>query len=486
LTSVAPDPLALYTQSELEVVTAEFRAQRALGLPITNLETAAAARRAGFSAATMRRRIREDPQPEPKVARLTRELKVQIVLRGGNVARTHRELQREAWPDLPSERTLQILVRALPLAQRVSLRQGEGEARKCEQVLLRMLTERNEAWFMDAFFCRRLVLTANGRGVRNAWAPVVVDGASGNIASITAIREELRDDGTVSKVDSVDALHAVGDAMRPWPRLGPVRGRPKVLYHDNANYFTGDLFQLPLADRLLRVKTETTGPYTPWQNGPAEGTIGSLRKLLARPLENGTYLDLAGRELVDVGKCAVDLQYLQAELVAAAVEFNQLPFRDDRSISKAQAYENLLPGELNPVPREILTRFLRVARVPVYPYGVAIEREKYQDRKLHGHIGREVEVRYHDMDDSEVEVWWAGKYLCTAKNVRNFTDEDREKILFPRTSSRIGRENILEEAARIEEQWAEQHRSGDPGAGSAELAATSTDADPWGDDTGDA
>jgi transposase InsO family protein len=482
--SVEPDPLAPYTRAELELVTAEFRAQRAKGEPITNLETAAAARRAGFSVSTMRRRVREDPQLKPKPARLTRELRIQIVLRNGNVARTYRELKSEGWPDLPSERTLQMLVRALPLAEAVSLRKGEGEARKRDLVLLRMLTDRNQAWFMDAFHCRRLVTTANGRGLRHALAILVVDGASGLIGAVTAFRAEPRADGTVSKVDSYDALHAIGDAMRPWSRLGPVRGRPLVLYHDNANYFTSELFQLPLADPLLRVKTETTGPYTPWQNGPAESTVGSLRKLVARPLQNGTYLDLSGTELVDIDRRAVDLPRLQAELVAAAIEFNQMPFRGDRSMSKVQAYETLLPGELNPVPREILTRFLRVAKVPVYTSGVAIEREKYQHSALYGGVGRVVQVRYHDMDDSEVEVWRGGQRLCIAKNVRDFTEDDREKVLFPRASSRIGRQNILNDAAAIEDAWAEKQRADLVAAGAGPAAAT--DADPWGDDTGDA
>jgi transposase InsO family protein len=496
--SVEPQPLAPYSPCELRLVTADFRAQSQRGEPITNLEIAAAARRAGFSASTMRRRIKEpamhedvhgeadpldDPQLKPKRARLTRDLRIEIVLRGGNVAKTHRDLSEQDWPGLPGLRTLQRLVKALPLAEAVSLRKGEGEARKFDLVLLRSLTHRNAAWFMDAFYCRWLVRSANGRGICNAWAVVIVDGASGAIAAILAVREEHRADGTVSKVDSLDALHAMGDAMRAWPLLGPVRGRPKILYHDNAGCFTGDIFQLPLADRLVRVKTETTAPYTPWQNGPAESTIGSLRKLLARPLEDGTYLDPAGNSLIETERRVVDLVDLQTELIAAAIEFNQLPFRDDRKISKAEAYERL-PGEINPVSREILSRFLRTAEVPVRTHGVTIEREHFTHNQLRSLVGRVVEVRYYDMDDHQVEVWWAGKYRCTAKNVRYFTDEDREAILFPRSSSRVGRQAILQDAALRSEDWVQQRRAerrddDDPGP-------PATDSDPWGDDGGDA
>lgn len=481
--SVAPEPLAPYSPCELQLVTAEFRAQAERGEPIANLEIAASARRAGFSASTMRRRIRNDPQLKPKGAKLTRDLRIEIVLRGGNVAKTHRDLTEEGWPNLPSVRTLQRLVNALPLAEAVSLRKGEGEARKFDQVLLRSLTHRNAAWFLDAFYCRRLVRSANGRGICNSWALVIVDGASGAVGAILAVREERRADGTVSKVDSLDALHAMGDAMRSWPLLGPVRGRPKVLYHDNAGCFTGDLFQLPLADRLVRVKTETTAPYTPWQNGPAESTIGSLRKLLACPLEDGTFLDPAGNPLIETERRVVELVDLQAELIAAAIEFNQLPFRDDRKISKSEAYERL-PGELNPVSREVLSRFLRAAKVPVRTHGVTVEREHFTDPQLRSLIGRVVEVRYHDMDDHHVEVWWAGKYRCTAKNVRYFTDEDREAILFPRSSSRIGREQLLQEAAARAEDWVEQ-RPGDRNRSEASGSPV-IEADPWGDDEGDA
>lgn len=483
--SIPADAMEPYAPDERDLVIALLRARRDAGDAIPNREIGAAACRAGVSASTLRRWIRRDPEQLSKAAGLTSELCIQIAMRKGNVAKTFRDLDKSDWPGLlPSERTLQKLVKALPLAEAVSLRHGEARARQHDLVLLRKLTHRNQAWFMDAFYCRRLLYTANGRGVRNAWAFVVVDGASGEIAAITAVREELRPDGTVVKLDGADALHAIGDAMRPWPLLGSVRGRPLVLFHDNATYFNGATFQHALADPLIRVVTETTAPYSPWQNGPSESTVGSLRKLLARPLQDGTYVDLAGNQLVDAPNRVVWLADLKAELVAAAIEFNQLPFRDDRSISKAEAYEQL-PGEINPVARELRSRFLRRALVPVETHGATLERETFTHHKLRGRVGRNVEVRYHDMDDSEVEVWWARKYLCTAKNIRDFTDEDREPILFTRNSSRIKRKAILDAAASREEEWADERRAAhQPDAAGAAVATRRSD--PFGDDVEDA
>ena len=65
-------------------------------------------------------------------------------------------------------------------------------------------------------------------------------------------------------------------------------------------------------------------------------------------------------------------------------------------------------------------------------------------------LGRRVELRYRDMDDTWVEVHYAGKLLCTAlSTVILAADQDQaEKIIFTRATDRRKAHSLLAEAKR--------------------------------------
>ena len=334
----------------------------------------------------------------------------------------------------------------------VALRTGEKKARQHELTIRQHATQRNAAWRIDAFVVRRRVLTANGRGVRDAHALLVTDDASGAICGCDVIREDP---------ELADALHAMGEAMRKTPDLWAPYGAPGVVFHDNAAIFNSPRFWTPLRQPLINVRCEATPPYTPRLNGRVERPIGTLRTLLATPLENGSLVDLTGEPLVDVDRAAVPLATLIGEVKAACVEHNNLPFRENRKISKAQAWQQL-PGTVRPVPDALLSQFMRRARVVVKREGVGLENEMYVHpvmRKSHI-LGHEVEVRYRDMDDTWVEVHYAGKRLCRALNTRILAaDEDeREPIINTRATDRRLAETLLDEAKSISLDYAQSER----------------------------
>jgi hypothetical protein len=480
--SVGFDALELYTQEEFRRAIEDLRERRSVAGKLTAADLAPVVVRSGRSVSTVRRRIRDGFQSRrPGRFTLTTEMKVLIVRNGGDVAAT---VRRNPAVFNRGVRTVQLAVRELGDAASTSLRKGERAARQLELAVVRHYTERNEAWFIDAFFCRRRVMTSNGRGIRDAWAFVIVDGASGLIVAITAVRIELRDDGAASGLDTQDALHAVGEGMRAWEQIGPGQGRPLVLFHDNQPCFSGRGFQLPLSDPLIGIRLQATPPWEARQNGRAESAIGSLRKLLARPLEDGSYQLLNGQPLVARDRNVIPFEDLIAELKAAAIEYNQLRWRDGARLSKADAYRSL-PGEIRPLPRELLSRFLRRAEVYVYTTGARLESQLYMHPRLHTLVNRRVEVRYRDMDDQFVEVYFAGKFVCVAKNVRDMTDEERERVYLARSSTRQSREQLLAEAARSEEEWAEERRLASGQRNDTEAPAGRM-ADPFGEDVDDA
>jgi hypothetical protein len=410
---------------------------------------------AGTSSPTLRRWIREGrPAAERKKFKLDQDAGfTQALAMNRTIAHTVRKRELAGIAPVKSIRTYQRAARReLGEYVLVALRDGERAARQHELTIRQHATHRNAAWHIDGYVVRRRVLTANGRGVLDAHALLVTDSASGAIPGGVVVRDEP---------DLADALHTIGEAMRKTPDLWVPHGAPEVLYHDNAAIYTSPLFWTPLRQPLINVRCQATPPFTPRGNGRVERNVGTLRTLLATPLENGSLVDLTGKPLVDSDRAAVPLATLIAEIKAACVEHNNLPYRENRKISKAQAWQEL-PGTVRPVPDALLSQLMRRARVIVKREGVLLENEYYLHHSMRkGHIlGHEVEVRYRDMDDTWVEVHYAGKRLGTALNTRILAaDEDERKPLInTRATDRRLAETLLAEAQRMSLDYAQSER----------------------------
>jgi hypothetical protein len=440
------------TDEEIEELVAALRERRLSGEAIHPEEIADLALWAGRSRSTVRRWIR-DGRGRPTRQRfvVTDTLQLELALRRGRVATTVRQLRQAGWL-LPTVRTVQkAVVRDVAPAQRLMWAQGEKAARSLELTLRQVVSKRNEVWHLDAFHCRRRVLTANGRGIVDAYAILVIDAASGALAGVLVVRGEP---------DTDDFLHAMQEAMRPDPAIGPVRGAPQMVVHDNAGAMTSERFWRSLRRPALKVRCVAIPPYTPRANGKVERAVGTMRTLLATPLENGSLETLDGSPLIPSERTAVRLKELIGEMRHAAAEYNQLPYRDDARLTKAEAYEGRLTGVINPVSPEVLSGFLRRTRATVRSAGVTIDRETYLHARLRKHVGtgRYLEVRYRDMDDQEVEVWYAGKRLCVAHNVKSLPSGARGGVTLTRYADREARLKAAADVARVAETRAEASR----------------------------
>jgi hypothetical protein len=445
LTDEPPD------REAVEVVLALCRDARERNEAIPNAVIAEYAEWAGTSAPTFRRWIR-DGRPERARERfeIDKEFEQELALHR-TIAHTVRKRANRGIETPVHVRTYQRAVkRKLRPYVIVALRNGEKAARQHELTIRQITTHRNAVWRIDVFYARRRVLTANGRGVRDAYVILVLDDASGAIAGCTVVRDEP---------ETADALHAVSEAMRPTPDLWVPHGAPGTLVHDNAGIFTTPKFWQTLRRPLINVRCQAIAPYSPRLNGKIERAIGTLRTLLATPLETGGLEDLTGSPLVDADRAAVPLRTLIAEIKAACVEYNNLGFRNDRTISKAQAWEQL-PGVVRPVAPELLSPLMRRAPGSITREGVGLENDAFIHHRMRDNLGRSVELRYRDMDDTWLEVHYGGRLLCTALNSEILAaDPDKsEKIIFTRATDRRKAHDLLAEAKRVSEDYAQAER----------------------------
>lgn len=436
----------------VELVLGHCRDARARNEAIPNAVIAEYAAWAGTSPATFRRWIRDGrPAPVRKRFEIDKGFEQELALHR-TIAHTVRKRAARGIESRVHVRTYQRAVRRkLSSYVLVALRNGEKAARQHELTIRQFATDRNAIWRIDVFYARRRVLTANGRGVRDAYVILVIDDASGAIAGCTVVRDEP---------ETADALHAVSEAMRSTPELWAPHGAPRTLVHDNAGIFTTPRFWQPLRYPLMNVRCQAIAPYTPRLNGRIERAIGTLRTLLATPLETGGLQDLTGSPLVDADRAAVPLRTLIAEIKAACVEYNNLEFRDDRTISKAQAWQQL-PGVVRPVAPELLSPLMRRAPGLITREGVGLENDAFLHHRMRDKLGRRVELRYRDMDDTWVEVHYAGKLLCTALSTEILAaDQDQaEKIIFTRATDRHKAHNLLAEAKRVAEDYAQAEQN---------------------------
>lgn len=423
--------------------------------PISNVVMTGYAEWAGCSLPTLRRWIRDGRPPDTRGRfEIDRTFEEDLAVHR-TIAHTLRERAKRGCTPPVSARTYQRAAkRKLGSYVLVALRKGEKAAQQHELTIQQIATHRNAVWRIDVFYARRRVLTSNGRGVRDAYVILVIDDASGAIAGCTITREEP---------EVADALHAVSEAMRSTPDLWVPHGAPAAIVHDNGGIFTTPRFWQPLRQPLLKIRCQAIAPYWPRLNGRIERAIGTLRVLLATPLESGGLKDLTGTPLVDSDRAAVPLATLIAEIKAACIEHNNLEFRDNPKITKAQAWAQL-PGVVRPVAPELLSPWLRRARGEITREGVLLERGWFLNHRMKRALGQAVEVRYRDMDDTWVEVHWGGKRLCTALRAEILAADEskREALINTRATDRRKAHQLLAEAKRVSEDYAEAQRNETP------------------------
>ena len=93
--------------------------------------------------------------------------------------------------------------------------------------------------------------------------------------------------------------------------------------------------------------------------------------------------------------------------------------------------------------------------------GVGLENDAFLHHRMRDKLGRHVELRYRDMDDTWVEAHYAGKLLCVALSTEILAaDQDRaEKIIFTRATDRRKAHVLLAEAKRMAEDYVQAEQN---------------------------
>jgi len=203
----------------VEIVLEICRDARTRGEAIPNTVISEYAEWAGTSASTSRRWVRDGrPAPVRRRFKIDKEFEQALALHR-TIAHTVRKRAAQGIEAPVHVRTYQRAVkRKLSPYVIVALRKGEKAARQHELTIRQFATHRNGVWRIDVFYARRRVLTANSRGVRDAYVIPVIDDASGTIAGCAVVRDEP---------ETADALHAVSEAMRSTPELWAPHGAPR-------------------------------------------------------------------------------------------------------------------------------------------------------------------------------------------------------------------------------------------------------------------
>ena len=327
-----------------------------------------------------------------------------------------------------SESTFRRRWLAVDPAIRAMAKEGATGLLRMQMKVLYTADARNDIWHMDHQELPVWVLP-RGHTVNpvKPWLTTVEDDATRRIMATLL---------TVERPSAEHVAVVLADAMRTKTITGTdqaVGGVPVIVHSDNGGEFKSNHYKTALL--RLGITRKLSFPYMKHQNGKVERVQKTMQDELIKglPGHSAAPKTLKLRDLFGLDAPLLDEDALVV-LVDEWVDCynNERPHQSLGGLTPDQAWCQ----QDNPL-REAELETLRLALLAsdrasykVQPVGVSFNNRYYTAPEFatRGLVGRQVQVRYMPSDDSFIEVFADGKWVCTALLHADLTDEQRDEI----------------------------------------------------------
>ncbi|MFI6503880.1 Mu transposase C-terminal domain-containing protein [Nonomuraea typhae] len=381
---------------------------------------------------------------------ITKELRVELALLGGNASHLHRELVARAGDEaVPSLATIHRAIRRdLSPGEIAGLRQGERARRAFDVWLQRPKgpghedqSHRNLVWEGDH---KQLPIEVDVEGqLRRPWVTWFVDCATNGICGLAV---------TPVYPSRESILVALCAAIVRDPPYGPFGGLPAAIRVDRGKDFLSHTVGRVLGRFAVHVG-DLPG-YSPWLKGTVEELNHAVEEMFLRALPRYTHQPrLHGDKPVDPDAPALTFAGFVGLLLDWVGEWNGLL---PKSVLGGRTPEQAWLADPTPID-DVPAADLRLMMLEddgrirvIRPDGVQWDNHMYVDGWMHGQAGRRVRLRYMPHHDHEIEVFDArdGAHLGTAFLAHAASDEQRARVLSARRSAQKELERTLRAAAR--------------------------------------
>jgi len=401
---------------------------------------ASAAQALGVSRATLYRWMREGRVPTRERSRyeLSDRATQLFFEHRGNVSAMRRALVRDDL-EAPSRATLARAVRReFSRGARGYVREGAGAWRKYELTLRWEPANRNDIWEADHKELAVLVIPPRHKHPVRPWVTLFLDAAT---RAVMGWSLSLRP-------TSAEVLAALRMAILEAPGDGPFCGVPDVIRWDNGLEFVANAISEAVV--ALSVHAYPTRPWTPQHKGKVERFNRTLSTsfLSSLPFCADGPRSLDGRLYGPEGG-VMTLERFVAEFKSWVWTYNnELPH------SALSGRTPLARWEEDPEPlrhiaaEELRWMLLKHQGALVRTQGIRFRTLDFIAPELNPIVGERVEIGYMPHDLRSVEVFYEGRWICTAKPQGVVDARERERIVEIRREERRQAEREMRRLSR--------------------------------------
>ncbi|MFI5773657.1 Mu transposase C-terminal domain-containing protein [Streptomyces sp. NPDC051658] len=345
--------------------------------------------------------------------------------------------------------TLRTLQRAfaaeLPPAERAAWQSGESGRRAASVYLQRPDALRGRCWEMDHKQIPLLVLPPKGKAVCPWMTTVVDDGTRALLGWAVALSPTS---GTVFTAMRMAMLHD--------PDVSPFGAVPERVRIDRGLEFAADAVEAALG--TLAVVMHRLPAFQPHRKGKVERLNLTIEQMLISQLPGftggprdaggklyGPVKDSVAAKQAAEGRAGgpMRIERFVDRFAAWAHWYNtERPHRMLAGRTPLQAWTDD-PAPLRRIPAEQLRHLMLAdAERTIRKDGISFNSLSYVAPELQGRGGQVVQIRYMPHDDRQIEVYLAGKHLCTAHPTGLLTAEqtDAFRIHAAAEAKRLGQE----------------------------------------------
>lgn len=313
---------------------------------------------------------------------------------------------------LPSVRTMQR-ARDLDFTpdERALAERGHAAARGKRLVVAVEDAYRNEVWLADHKQLDIDVIPLRGTTPVRPWMTVIIDGYSRRAVGVSI---SLRP-------NQGHVLAALGMAIRRC-------GAPRALIFDQGREFLAHSVTQHAA--TLGYVAMATLAYHPHHKGKVERFHQTLNRMLTHAC--GTTptpaVDIKGKPLLG-DPPVIPLSRFEELFFQTHELYENRAHRSLHGSTPAEVYAEDATPERR-VPDEVLRRYLLTkTQRKVVEYGIRFSGRHYYAPEFEGHLGTQVEVRYAQDDQRQLEIYRDGKHWCTARLADPASPAQVEEIL---------------------------------------------------------
>lgn len=398
---------------------------------LTGADFTAAAADSGYSARQLRRLLSAETQTPVPAFALTETIIDELLLCCGNIAKTHRRLQRKGVA-VPSLRTFgRVIIRDAGLTRRTAAGGLRG-LRSSRISLAAPDHEVGEELLSDhtELPCWVLAPGTSTRVVR-PWATVVMDHNTRYALSLVI---------TYGRPGAEEVAAAIASAM--YARLAPdgqtlVGGRPSRIAWDQGKEFLAD--RITESTDRVRVKAVALPAFMPHLKGRLERFWDFMKSDALSTLpgyaEKDGPVDLRGQALYR--STALTAEAFEAELTRWLDYYNSEHVNTAMGCTAVQAWnKRTTPVDVIP-PAQLALDFMIAKQKHIVGHeGVHFRGRKYLDPnnslEFGSLIGQKVEIRYLTNDLTFIEVFHNGRHVCSAVDRAGLRPEQIETFLSAR------------------------------------------------------